>query len=136
MAPGSHARWYVAKLIEEIAVQDDPLKVIHRTVTVIYANSEEEAYAKALNLGKEREITYRNTVDKLVRTTFWGLGELNVIHDHPDHGTDFFQEEPAVQRAQPRRRAGERWGMDIHQAPVFAPIDSASHHQEKKLFWE
>ncbi|MBZ5520842.1 MAG: DUF4288 domain-containing protein [Acidobacteriia bacterium] len=135
MSPSYHARWYVAKLIEEIAVQDDPLKVIHRTVTVIYANSEDEAYEKALSLGKEREITYRNPVDKLVRTTFWGLGELNVIHDNPDHDADFFHEEPTVHRPQPKKRAPHRWAAGTDR-PVFNPIEAANHHQEKKLFWD
>ena len=135
-----HARWYVAKLIEEIAVEDDPLKVIHRTVTVIYANSEQEAYEKALSLGKEREITYRNPLDKLVRTTFWGLGELNVMHDTLDHGGDFFHEEPVIRRPQPvqqhRKKAPQQWAMGAGRQPVFTPVEPANHHQDKKLFWE
>jgi hypothetical protein len=139
-----NARWYVAKLIEEIAVEDDPLKVIHRTVTVIYANSEQEAYEKALSLGKEREITYRNPLDKLVRTTFWGLGELNVMHDTLDHGSDFFHEEPTVRRQQPlpqpsqppKKKAPQQWAMGAGHQPIFSPVEPARHHQDKKLFWE
>lgn len=130
------ARWYVAKLIEEIAVEDDPLKVIHRTVTVLYANSEQEAYEKALALGKEREITYRNTAAKLVRTTFWGLGELNVIHDNPDHGVDFFKEEPVINVGERRKRTPQnRPTMNAFQ-PRFKPVEPSRHHVEKKLFWE
>jgi len=136
LSPSLQARWYVAKLIEEIAVEDDPLKVIHRTVTVLYANSEQEAYEKALSLGKEREITYRNTAAKLVRTTFWGLGELNVIHDNPDHGVDFFKEEPVIHVGERRKKTLQQWPLATAFQPTFKPVDPGRHHMEKKLFWE
>ena len=136
MSPSLQARWYVAKLIEEIAIEDDPLKVIHRTVTVLYANSEQEAYEKALVLGKEREITYRNTAAKLVRTTFWGLGELNVIHDNPDHGVDFFKEEPVINVGERRKRVPQQRPPVTAFQPTFKPVELSRHHVEKKLFWE
>ncbi len=136
MSPSLQARWYVAKLIEEIAVEDDPLKVIHRTVTVLYANSEQEAYEKALSLGKEREITYRNTAAKLVRTTFWGLGELNVIHDNPVHGVDFFKEEPVIHIGERRKRTPQQRPPLSAFQPTFKPVEPNRHHTEKKLFWE
>lgn len=136
MSPNAHARWYVAKLIEEISVEDDPLKVIHRTVTVIYANSEQEAYEKAMALGREREITYRNPLDKLVRTTFWGLGELNVIQEDPDHGADFFHEETVVRQEQPAPVPPRPLAMKSgRNSPVY-PVEPARHHREVKLFWE
>jgi hypothetical protein len=136
LSPSLQARWYVAKLVEEIAVENDPLKVIHRTVTVIYANSEQEAYEKALVLGKEREITYRNNASKLVRTTFWGLGELNVIHENPDHGADFFHEEPLINQPERRKKIPQSWALDTKNRPVLHPVEPANHHMEKKLFWE
>ena len=136
LSPSSHAHWYVAKLIEEISVEDDRLKVIHRTVTVIYANSEQEAYEKAMSLGREREITYRNPLDKLVRTTFWGLGELNVIQEDPDHGADFFREEPMVRQEQPKPGPSQHWAAKPGRNPVFQPVEPARHHREVKLFWE
>ena len=127
MSPSSCARWYIAKLIEEIAMAHDPMKIIHRTVTVIYANSEQEAYERAINLGKEREIIYRNPGDKLVRTTFWGLGELNVIYDSPDYGIDFFQEERALRQDQRGKKVAQRWAMRFDDKPVFHAVDSATH---------
>lgn len=127
MSPSSSARWYIAKLIEEIAVEDDPLKVIHRTVTVIYANSEQEAYERAILLGKEREIIYRNPGDKLVRTIFWGLGELNVVSESPDHGFDFFDEERVMRHGQQGKRVPQRWAMRIEQQPVFHSVETATH---------
>ena len=64
------ARFYVDKLIEEISSTDDPFRIIERTVSVIYANSEQEAYDKALELDPDEQVSGTGS-DKLVRVRFW-----------------------------------------------------------------
>jgi hypothetical protein len=89
----SDPKWYIGELIEEITVEGEPRNVVHRDVKVLYANSPEEAYGKAQALGKETETNHLDPERKLVRTRFWGLAELNVVHDDANSGTALFYEE-------------------------------------------
>ena len=71
------SRWFFAELIEEIAVEGFPRNVVHRNENLIYANSAEEAYAKALALAEETTASSQKFDPSLVRTRFWRLGDLN-----------------------------------------------------------
>jgi hypothetical protein len=133
------SKWYVAELIEEITIEGDPHNVVHRNVTLIYANSPEEAYGKALTLGKENEGSYENPERKLVRTKFWGLGELNVLHDDLKHGAQFYQEQIGV----PGEKLN-RWVLPKKNLSAFLPLKTTAatnhsstaqqdHNQAKSL---
>ena len=45
------AKWYLADLVEEITVEGDPRNVVHTNMTLVRADSPEEAYQKAVQLG-------------------------------------------------------------------------------------
>ena len=45
------AKWYLADIIQQITVEDDPRSVVHTNVVLVRADSPEEAYEKALALG-------------------------------------------------------------------------------------
>ena len=77
----TNAKWYISELVEQISVDGDPRNVVHKNLVLIRADSPEEAYQKALLLGREREISYENPAGKQVRFRFRGLSELNVISD-------------------------------------------------------
>jgi len=81
----SDARWYPAELVEEIQIEDEPQNVIHVNLTLVQAESPEEALARANKLGLESEMRYENTEGKQVTITFRGLRDLNVIHDELEH---------------------------------------------------
>ena len=49
------AKWYLADIVLQIAVDDDPRSVVHINLVLIRADSPEEAYEKALALGAEGE---------------------------------------------------------------------------------
>jgi uncharacterized protein DUF4288 len=87
------AQWYVAELVVEITVEDDPRNVVHKNLVLIRADSPEEAYEKALSLGREAETFYENPAGKQVRFKFRGLSELNVIQDELDHGAELLYEQ-------------------------------------------
>ncbi|MGC2698249.1 MAG: DUF4288 domain-containing protein [Candidatus Angelobacter sp.] len=70
------ARWYVAELTEEVTLEGDPQHLIHKKTRVIFADSPEDAYDKALSMITEHEVSYLNEDNKAVRTRFWGLREL------------------------------------------------------------
>jgi hypothetical protein len=75
------SRWYVAELTEEITLEGDPLHVVHRKTRVIFADSPEDAYQKALSMITEHEIGYLSEHKRAVRTRFWGLRELDLSNE-------------------------------------------------------
>jgi hypothetical protein len=90
--PGG-ATWYLATIVQEISVEDEPQSVIHKNLVLVRASSPDEAYENACELGKESEINYENPRGKPVRIAFKGLNELNVIHDELEHGGELRYEE-------------------------------------------
>jgi hypothetical protein len=87
------AKWYIAKVVEEITVEGDPRNVVHTNFLLIRADSPEEAYDKAFVLGKDDEDNYQNPSGKTVRVRFCGLSGLNVVHGDLEHGTELLYEE-------------------------------------------
>jgi len=84
----SDAKWYVAELIEEIRVEGEGRNVVHRNLVLVGADSPEEAYQRALDIGSEHEATYDNLEGKKVTIAFRGLRGLSVIHDELEHGAE------------------------------------------------
>ncbi len=82
------AKWYLAELVEEIIVEDDPRNVVHTNVILVRADSPEEAYEESLALGKQSEASYENLAGKRIAIAFRGLHNLNVIHDELAHGSE------------------------------------------------
>ncbi len=85
------AEWYIADIVIEINVEDESENILHVNTTLIQANSPEEAYKKAIKLGKENEEEpYKNPSGKIVTTIFKGLDNLDVIHDKLEHGAELY----------------------------------------------
>jgi hypothetical protein len=82
------AKWYLAEIVQEITVQDDPRNIVWRNLTLVRADSPDEAYDKAISLGVDGNTEYENPDGKLVCTTFRGLSSLNVIYDELEHGAE------------------------------------------------
>jgi hypothetical protein len=78
------SRWYVAELTEEVTLEGDPLHVVHKKTRVIFADSPEDAYTKALSMITDHELSYLNEHKRAVRTRFWGLRELNLSNEDMD----------------------------------------------------
>lgn len=87
------ANWYLVWLVEEIIVEDDPRNIVHTNLMLVRADSPDEAYEKAIELGKESEISYENPDGKSVVHVFRGIKDLNVIHDELEHGAELNYEE-------------------------------------------
>ena len=87
------ARWYLAEMVIEFTIEDDPSSIVHVSLVLVRADSPDEAYQSALELGKEYEDSYPNSDDKQVVVTFRGLRDLNVIHDEFGHGVELIYEE-------------------------------------------
>jgi len=67
------AKWYLARLVQEITVEGDPRNVVHTNLVLVRADSPEEAYQKAIELGAQGEIAYESPQGRKVTTTFRGL---------------------------------------------------------------
>src|SRR5262249_26907387 len=87
------ATWYIAEIVEEISVETDPRKVIHRNTVLMNATSPEEAYSRSIELGKATETSYENPAGNRVSVRFRGLRDLIVVHDRLEHGAELFFEE-------------------------------------------
>jgi len=94
------AKWYLADIVEVITVEGDPRNVVHTNLTLIRADSPEDAYRKAIELGTSADRSYRNPAGKLVTFRFAGLGDLNVVHEDFEHGAELiFSEDVDVDAA-------------------------------------
>ncbi len=87
------AKWYLADIVLEFTIQDDPENIVHVNVTLIHAHTPEEAYDRAIEIGKQSETAYENTEGKIVKATFRGLRDLNVIHEELEHGSEIIYEQ-------------------------------------------
>lgn len=113
-----NSKWYLAEIVVEITVEGDPRNVVHTNVTLVRADSPEEAYQKSFVLGKQSETSYGNPEGKRVDIVFRGLHDLNVIHDELEHGAEiYFHEQLQVSADDLRRQI-----VPKEQLGVFAPI--------------
>jgi len=82
------AKWYLAELVQEIRVEDDPRNVVWRNLTLIRADSPDEAYDKALRFGHDGDTEYDNPEAKQVKIAFRGISRLDVIYDDLEDGAE------------------------------------------------
>jgi len=85
------AEWFIADIVIEINVEDELENVLHVNTILIQASTPEDAYEKAIKLGKESEDEpYKNPNGKTVTSIFKGLDNLDVIHDKLEHGAELY----------------------------------------------
>lgn len=87
------AKWFLADIVMETTVQDEPGNLVHINLTLIRASSLAEAYERSLQVGQESESTYQNLDGKMVTRRFRGLRNLNVIHEELEHGSEIAYDE-------------------------------------------
>lgn len=83
-SPQTDDRWYIAELTEEVTLEGDPQNLVHKKTRVIFADSPQDAYEKALSMITEHEISYLHQHHRAIRTRFWGLRELNLTNEDMD----------------------------------------------------
>ena len=64
------AIWYIAEVVLEITVEGATENVVHIDYLLVRADSPDDAYEKALRLGREHEATYLNSDKKEVKISF------------------------------------------------------------------
>jgi hypothetical protein len=80
--------WYLAEIVQELTVADDPRNTVWRNLTLVHASSPDDAYERAVALGRSGDTEYLNPAGKLVTIRFRGLSYLDVIHDPLEHGAE------------------------------------------------
>jgi len=99
-----NARWFLAQHVAEIRVQRHKRNVVHINYVLIQAKGPQEAYRKAIELGKRGNTKYKNPDGETVTIRFLGLRDLDVIHDPLEHGCEImFSERLGMTRAGIRR---------------------------------
>jgi hypothetical protein len=115
-------KWYLADIVELITVQDDPRNVVHTNTVLVRADSPEEAYEKAIELGAAGNQSYENPSGKRVTIRFIGLRNLTVIQGELEHGAELiYSESIGVDET-----AIRDWITPKESLGVFAPIKPSS----------
>ena len=86
-------KWYIAELVMECKIEEEPRNVVHVNITLVRADSPQSAFEKAEQLGKESETSYLNHKNQQATWYYRGLRDLNVIHDDLEHGAELMFEE-------------------------------------------
>jgi Domain of unknown function (DUF4288) len=117
------AKWYLADIVLEIAIEDDPRNVVHTNLVLIRADSPEEAYQKAIELGTSNEASWENIDGKRVTFRFRGLRDLNVILSRKlEHGVELsYCESIGMDEA-----AIQKWVTLKEELGVFSQIDPST----------
>ena len=55
------AQWYLAEIVQELTVAEDLRNVVWHNLTLIHASSPDDAYERAIALGKLGDTEYLNT---------------------------------------------------------------------------
>jgi hypothetical protein len=130
------AKWYLAEIVQQITVEGDLRNVVHTNQVLVRADSPEEAYQKAIELGTSGEQSYENPDGRLVTFRFKGLRDLNVIHDELEHGAELSYTEDIDMDDS----AITEWVTPREDLGVFRPIapsagpDYRSRHVVEELY--
>ena len=113
----------MADIVIEITVEGDPRNVVHTNLVLIRADSPEEAYQEAVELGTANEVSWENADGKRVTFRFRGLRDLNVIISSKlEHGVELsYIENIGMDEA-----AIQKWVTPKEELGVFLPIDPST----------
>ena len=114
------AQWYLAEIVVQITVEGDVRNVVHTNLVLVRADSPEEAYQKAIELGTANEASWENIDGKHVTFRFRGLRDLNVVLSSKlEHGVELsYNETIGMDEA-----AIQKWVTPKEELGLFSPID-------------
>ena len=112
------AKWYLAEIVQQITVEGDPRNVVHTNLVLVRADSPEDAYLRAMELGTAGEQSYENIDGKCVTFRFRGLHDLNVIFGEMEHGAELIYSE----NMDFNESAIQDWVTPKEELGIFLPI--------------
>ena len=126
------AKWYIAELVMECRIDGESRNVVHVNIILIRADSPEEAFKKAQELGRESESSYLNPKNQQVLWRYRGLRDLNVIHDELEDGAELmFEEKIAISADEVQKMLTAKYQLN-----VFRPIASRDSSQPNYISQE
>jgi hypothetical protein len=111
------AKWYLAEIVEEFTFSGQSDNTVHTNLVLIRADSPEEAFTRAEELGRAGNDTYTNSEGETVTARYRGLRDLNVIHGELEHGTELIYDK-RVGMSEPEL---EKWVSQKADLGVFGP---------------
>lgn len=115
------AKWYLAEIVEEFAISGERDNIVHTNTVLVRADSPEEAYDRAVQLGRDGEDMYTNPDGKQIRVSYRGLRDLNVIHGDLEHGTELIY----GKRVGMSEAELAQWVSSKDELGVFKPRDTS-----------
>jgi hypothetical protein len=132
------AEWYLAWVVVEHIVGGDSRNVVHTNLMLIRAHSPDEAYVKAIELGKASDMTYENPQGESVVSVFRGLRELCVIYDKLEDGGELTYDEKfgvpneEIERGiKPKERLAVFSEEDVAAKPDYMPKEIADELERR-----
>jgi hypothetical protein len=105
--------WYAAVLIVECRVGGDDKRrlLFDRQLRLICAADHEEAYCKALKLGRAENQSYQNPRGEVVQWRFIGLENLaELLTDTIEDGVEIYS---SLQRGDPRKKLSRKKNLSV-----------------------
>jgi catechol 2,3-dioxygenase-like lactoylglutathione lyase family enzyme len=124
--------WWLADVVLRVMVEGEA-QAAHVNLHLVRAANADEAYAKAVELGRESEDDYVRSDGRRVRTSWVGLASLNRVHEPLDDGAELgFAEQRAISDAalarlvRPREELAAFGGAPLaDEAPAIVTLDHA-----------
>jgi hypothetical protein len=85
--------WYLAELVLEHVIEDEPRNVVHLNMHLVRARNLSQAEKKARIIGDESAISYKNTDGKTVDIRFRGIRNVYELLDGVKDGAEILWEE-------------------------------------------
>ena len=111
------AEWFLAEIIQEFQVEGESLRDVYINFLLVHAHTPEQAYERAIELGKEHDYEYKTPDGKIAHSVFRGLHNLHVIHDKLEHGAEILYEE----RCDLAEEQVKKLATPKHELNVFRP---------------
>jgi Domain of unknown function (DUF4288) len=89
-------KWFLAEIVLKVTNRSESTCRVHVNFVLVEATSAEEAYARAVELGRMENNTFENRVGELIDVEFKGLKNLHRIYERIlSHGAELLYEELA-----------------------------------------
>ena len=105
-------KWYVSEIIVQCSVGATKRKSLlyERQIKIFKAGNSEDAYKRALKLGKQENFSYRNTLNQIVHWKFIALVELDVLDEKPKDGSEIYY---SISRRKPKNEIKNKKDLSV-----------------------
>lgn len=113
----SSSDWYVAEIVMEVKTEGESLSVINVKYVLIHANSPEDAFDEAEEIGKSNEDSYIGPGDQKITWIYHGLRDLSAVYEDLENGSELLiEEEASVSLEEIREVVAEKMQLNVFKA--------------------